>query len=238
MDLGSLFSNLFQKKPDADEPSDSKSPTVAPDTGEAKIRRRLAVELAVNESMAAAGVEPSQYKQSSKRVDAAGLRVHVMVDLGRELAEVSVGLLSQVGASIVQRAKAKGEVDIAMVYWRMDSVPGVASPVNLVRQAIADKTDLGAAAKALTTAPAVVSAPTAAAKVATSEKIARLRAMMGDSAPSGAADPSYDKTQVSPKKGDGGESFEKTQVIHATTFQSTQVMDEGADKDAGKSGKS
>ncbi|MBC8134116.1 MAG: hypothetical protein H7X95_14135 [Deltaproteobacteria bacterium] len=237
MDQGSLYSNLYQKKPDPDEPSDSKSSTVAPDTGEAKIRRRLAVELAVNESMAAAGVETSQYKQSSKRVDQAGLRVHVMVDLGRELAEVSVGLLSQVGASIVQRAKAKGEVDIAMVYWRMDTVPGVASPVNLVRQAIADKTD-PEAAKAPTVAPAVVSAPTAAAKVAASEKIAKLRAMMGDSAPPGAADPSYEKTQVSPKKGDGGSSFEKTQVIHATTFQATQVMDEGADKDAGKSGKS
>jgi hypothetical protein len=232
MDLGSLFSNLFQKKADAGDPPDSQESASTPGAGEAKIRRRLAAAAAVNEAMAAAGVEPSQYKQSSKRADQEGQRMHVMVDLGRELAEVSVGLLSQVGASIVQRAKVRGEVEIAMVYWRMDAAQGAASPVNLVRQAIADKTD-PSAANAPETAPAVVSASTAAAKVATSEKIAKLRAMMGDAAPSGGSDQDFDKTQVIAKKGDGQASFEKTQVIQATSFQATQVMDE----DAGKSGK-
>ncbi len=236
MDLGSIFSKLFQKKPDADASAEGNSMAAASDAGEAKLRRRLAVEQAVHEAMAAAGVENSQYKQSSKRADATGQRMHVMVDLGRELAEVSVGLLSQVGASIVQRAKAKGEIDIALVYWRMDAAPGAASPVNLVRQAIADKTDHGAAT-APEAAPSVVSAPTAAAKVATSEKIAKLRAMMGDAAPSGAQDPAYEKTQVSPKKGSGEASFEKTQVLQVTSFQATQVMDEEPDKDTGKSGK-
>lgn len=236
MALGSLFSNLFQKKPDADEAPKREAGAPAADTNEAKVRRRLAVEQAVNEAMSAAGVLSSQYKQSSRRIDAAAQRLQVTVDLGRDLAEVSINLLSQVGASIVQRAKAKGEVDIAVVYWRTEVAAGTASPVNLVRQAMADKAQSDVAA-APEPAPVVASAPTAAAKAATSEKIAKLRAMMGDAPPQGAQEAAYDKTQVNPKKGAGEASFEKTQVIQVSTFMATQVMDESAGKDGGKSGK-
>ena len=239
MAIGSLFSNLFQKKPEGQAQPDSSArvgPTVAPESAESKARRRAAVDLAVSEAMTAAGVEPNHYKHSSRRADAAAQRMHVMIDLSRELAEVPVNLLSQVGASIAQRAKAKGDTDIAAVYWRLDSAAGAPASVNIVRQAIADKIDPGLA-NAVAAAPPVVAAPTPAAKVATSEKIAKLRAMMGDSSPSGAEEAAYEKTQVNATKG-GPVSYEKTQVLKVSSFQATQVFEEGERKDDGKAGKS
>ena len=239
MAIGSLFSNLFQKKPEGQAQPDGSarsSTAAAPENAEAKARRRKAVDLAVGEAMTAAGVEPAHYKHSSRRADPAAQRMHVMIDLARELGEVPVNLLSQVGASIVQRAKAKGDTEIAAVYWRLDAAAAAPAAVNIVRQAIANKIDPDLA-PAIAAAPPAVAAPTPAAKVATSEKIAKLRAMMGDSAPSGADEAAYDKTQVNATKG-GPVSYEKTQVLKVSSFQATQVFEEGERKDDGKAGKS
>ena len=239
MAIGSLFSNLFQKKPEGREQPDGSAradPAAAPESADAKARRRMAVDLAVAEAMTAAGVEPTHYKHRSRRADPAALRMHVMIDLARELSEVPVSLLSQVGVSITQRAKAKGDTEIAAVYWRLDSAAGAPASVNNVRQAIANKIDPGPVPAVAPAAP-VVAAPTLAAKVATSEKIAKLRAMMGDSAASGADEAAYDKTQVNATKG-GPASYEKTQVLKVSSFQATQVFGEGERKDDGKAGKS
>lgn len=242
MAIGSFFSNLFQKKPeDQAQPEGSarSARDAAPESEDATARRRMAVDLAVSEGMTAAGVDPAHYKHRSRRADANALRMHVMIDLARELSDVPVNLLSQVGASITQRAKAKGDTEIAAVYWRLDSAAAAPASANIVRQAIANKIDAGlapAAAPAAAPASPAVSATAPAAKAATSEKIAKLRAMMGDSAPAGANEPAYEKTQVSATKG-ASESYEKTQVLKVSSFQATEVFEDSKHKDDGKVGK-
>lgn len=220
MALGSFFSNLFQKK-DA-EPSAPASvvpaAAAAGESGEARIRRRLAVDQAVSVALSAAGLQAEHYKHDSKRMDPNGQRFLVTIDLNGELAQASAGTLSQVGATIVNLARAKGETEVTAVYWRLE--PGATPAGSVKLLAGAENTDSGAKVAA----PAVASEAPFQNKEAASEKIARLRAMMKpDDASAGSSN--------------AASSFEKTQVIEARSFQATQVMDDDDKGGRGKSGK-
>jgi hypothetical protein len=213
MAFGSLFSNLFQKKPDpAAEPSHGSIPASQPapaESGESRIRRRLAVDQAVNVALTAAGISASGYKHDAKRMDPNGLRFLVTIDLGKELAELSAGKLGQIGATLMQYAKAKGEAEVVSVYWRLEPdavVAGAAGAVPPARKA-----------EPAVAMPAAAPVPAPAAKEAAGEKIAKLRAMMKDedsSSRSDGADPAFQRTQVM-EAGDYTDPavFDKTQVI-------------------------
>ncbi len=248
MALGSIFSGLFKKKSDtsaaaaqASAPSSQPAPS---EGGESRIRRRLAVDQAVSVALSAAGVSASGYKHEAKRMDPNGQRFLVTIDLNSELADVSAGKLSQVGAAIIQYAKSKGETELTAVYWRVEPGSVPAGPVSLVAQRPGRQAAASVEAKS-----AVPAAPAAAAPAqdAPSEKIAKLRAMMkndGPSAPRDGASAAFQKTQVMKAfdEGDAGK-HEKTQVMRAVDsadagkYEKTQVMRAVKSADPGKSGK-
>ena len=211
MALGSLFSSLFQKK--RPEPASaatvSSAPPASGEAGEARVRRRLAVDQAVTVALSAAGVQPSGYKHDAKRMDPNGQRFLVTIDLNRDMSEVSAGKLSQVGAAIIQYAKSKGETEVISVYWRVEPGAMPLGPVSLLSQGRTMQAEAATDLKSSVAAgPAEVAAP---AKAAASEKIAKLRALMKDDGPATRtdnADPAYLKTQVIP-------AFQKTQVMRA-----------------------
>ena len=234
MALGSFFSNLFQKK-DAEPVAAARSsgPATAPgESGEAKIRRRLAVDQAVTVALAAAGVPASGYKHDAKRMDASGQRFFVTVDLNREFAGASAGKLSQVGVAITQYAKSKGETEVAAVYWRVEEGGVAAGPVNLAPEAAEPAVQAAQSPGATAPSPAKIAASAASAPApqAASEKIAKLRAMMGN----------YESA-ASSEGGDRG--FQKTQVMEAFEdadagkYEKTQVMKAVSGADSDKSGK-
>lgn len=202
MALGSFFSGLFQKKPPAEPPSSlsthGHSQPQPAESGEARIRRRLAVDQAVNVALTAAGIASSGCKHDIKRMDPNGMRFMVTLDLNAEYAELSAHRLAQVGATITQLAGAKGEAEVTAVYWRLE--PGAVTAPSAARRA---------------EAPAAAPPPAPVApKEAASEKIAKLRAMMkeaDDAAPEHGSDAAFQKTQVMDEVDTS--SFEKTQVI-------------------------
>ena len=231
MALGSIFSSLFKKKPDdssaATPASAPASQPAASEGGEARIRRRLAVDQAVSVALSAAGVSASGYKHEAKRMDPNGQRFLVTIDLNQELAEVPASKLSQVGAAIVQYAKSKGETEVTAVYWRVEPGSVPAGPVSLLAQRPGRQPEASAEAKLPIP---VASAAAAPAQEAPSEKIAKLRAMMKDDGPSARSD-------------GASAAFQKTQVMEAFndadagTYEKTQVMKAVGGADPGKSGK-
>ncbi len=238
MALGSIFSSLFQKKPQAAVPTTGASvpaaQTMPGDGGESRVRRRLAVDQAVSVALAAAGVSASGYKHEAKRMDPNGQRFLVTIDLNSELADVSAGKLSQVGAAIIQYAKSKGETEVTSVYWRVEPGAVPAGPVSLVAQRPTREVEPAAEVKS-------VAAP---AQQAPSEKIAKLRAMMKDDGPSARGDgasAAFQKTQVMEAFNDADAGkYEKTQVMRAVDsadpgkYEKTQVMRAVKSADPGK----
>ena len=131
----SLMSWLFPKsnrsRPAHSEPAStgahrkaSRSATAA--TGESASARRRADRAArrellyavVREAMVRAGVLSASYKFKVLSIDGDGLQYLVMIDLGRD-AQAHPSQFPEIEALIAQSAKARHEILVSAVYWRL-----------------------------------------------------------------------------------------------------------------------
>lgn len=176
MALGSLFSNLFR--------SGSKAPEVATvgagsALDERMTHRREAVEQAVTEAMMDVGLVSSGYRHEARAVDSRGHRFVVSIDLPRELASTTAGILAQVGATISRKARIMNGAEVVGVYWRAehDEQAAIQEPLNLLAASPSRAAPLVPEAPAEPLAPAAQSDTEIAA-----QRIARLRDLMKDDA--------------------------------------------------------
>ncbi|MDP2256776.1 MAG: hypothetical protein Q8K05_12085 [Polaromonas sp.] len=93
--------------------------------------RREQLYVAIREAMMRAGVLSTSYKFKVLSLDQPGEQFMVMMDLAKGF-EGSPGQLAEMEALIVHSAKARFEITVPAVYWRLDEVaivrkPGLAS---------------------------------------------------------------------------------------------------------------
>lgn len=174
MALGSIFSNLFRsgsKLPEA-EPVDNGSAL-----DERMTHRREAVEQAVTEAMMDVGVVSSGYRHEVRAVDSRGHRFVVSIDLPKQLASTSVGILAQIGATIGRKARIMNGAEVVGVYWRTehDEQAPVLEPLNLLA---ASSSRSAPPAPVVPEAPPVPAAESATETAA--QRIAKLRESMKD----------------------------------------------------------
>jgi len=106
--------------PEADEPGD-----------ERKVKRHARREqlyVAIREAMTRAGVLSASYKFKVLSLDSRGNEFLVMMDLAKAFGE-SPEQLNDIEALIVQNAKARFEITVSAVYWRMDEAVAMGKPV-------------------------------------------------------------------------------------------------------------
>lgn len=121
-----------------------------------KIRRHARREqlfIAVRETMTRSGVLAASYKFKVLSLDHVGDQFLVMVDVDSTLGHQSEKLLA-IEASMVQTAKARFEILVTAVYWRMDAsaVTGIAKPLTQ-RLTSTDKAGFLASAPAVRVVP-------------------------------------------------------------------------------------
>lgn len=175
MALGSIFSNLFRS-------SSTKEPEAAPAGAanaldERMAHRRETVAQAVTEAMMDVGVVSSGYRHEVRHVDARGHRFVVSIDLPRELASTTAGILAQIGASITRKAGIKNNAEVVGVYWRAeyDDQAPIQEPLNLLAAS------LSRGAAPVPVAPEIPAAPAAqSADETAADRIAKLRDLMKD----------------------------------------------------------
>lgn len=165
MTLGSLFSNWFGSS----KSSTPEAPAPNPGLDKRMAQRREAVEQAVSEAMADAGVVSSVYRREVRSLDERGHQFQVTIDLPKELAVIPVNLLAQVGLIITRKARSMNAGDVMGVYWQVvhDAHAKSSEPLNLM-----------AAARSQQSAPEAPPEPSAAELSA--QRVARLREMMKD----------------------------------------------------------
>ena len=142
-----LFSKSNPSRPAHSEPASSgthrKAPrTAAGATGESASDRRRAARAArrellyavVREAMVRAGVLSASYKFKVLSIDGDGLQYLVMIDLGRD-AQAHPSQFPEIEALIAQSAKARHEILVSAVYWRLSEHVSVgrATGVHLAR---------------------------------------------------------------------------------------------------------
>ncbi len=171
MALGSIFLNLFRS-------TSGKSPEVAPLVSasaldERMTHRREAVAQAVTEAMMDVGVVSSGYRHEVRHVDARGHRFVVSIDLPKELASTTAGVLAHIGASISRKAGIKNGAEVVGVYWRAepDDRAPIQEPLNLL-----------APSPSRSAAPPVPEVAVAPAAETAADRIAKLRELMKDDA--------------------------------------------------------
>lgn len=84
-----------------------------------RMARRELLYTVVRESMAKSGVVSASYKFKVLSLDSRGRQFLVMVDLAREYGS-ETGRLAEIEAMIAQSAKARFDIIVASVYWRMN----------------------------------------------------------------------------------------------------------------------
>jgi hypothetical protein len=134
-------------------------------------RRQAAVDQAVAEAMASAGVLSSGYQHEARPVDPRGHQFVVTIDLPQELDSMTAGSLAKIGATISKKTKVSHAAEITRVYWRVEpDAQAVGQP----------------AATVPATAPFIAETSTPAPTLAhpganaASEKLAKLRESMKD----------------------------------------------------------
>jgi len=108
-----------RQAPEAEEPGDGRKVK--------RHARREQLYVAIREAMTRAGVLSASYKFKVLSLDSRGNEFLVMMDL----AKASGGLPEQLGdieALIVQNARARFEITVPAVYWRMDEAIAVGKP--------------------------------------------------------------------------------------------------------------
>jgi len=132
--------------------------TVMPGDG-AKLKRHARREqlyVAIRESMTRAGVLSASYKFKVLSLDQRGNEFLVMMDVAKSFGRPSEQL-SEIETLITQNAKARFEITVPAVYWRIDETVIVAKP----RPAGQDAPQSAVAPAPVTPAPAPVTAPAA-----------------------------------------------------------------------------
>lgn len=99
-----------------------------------RMERREALYMVVRDAMVRAGVLSASYKFKVLALDPRGLQFLVMMDLAREYAAESVRL-SEIEALIFQTAKARHEITVTAVYWRInDQMAAAIAPKGVAPQ--------------------------------------------------------------------------------------------------------
>lgn len=96
--------------------------------------RREQLYIAVREAMTRSGVLSSSYKFKVLSLDQRGDQFLVMMDLDPSFA-AEVDRMSDVEASIVQTARARFEILVTSVYWRIDAHASASRPAPLDHEA-------------------------------------------------------------------------------------------------------
>ena len=136
-----LFDNLFPKKTPAKPASGQEAgrsqpdsqPSISSVSGQAAERKNLRLErrellyAVVRESMARVGMLSSSYKYKVLSLDPRGRQYLIMMDLPQELA-IETNRLAEIESLVTQNAKARHDIVVKAVYWRIDGP--VASAVS------------------------------------------------------------------------------------------------------------
>lgn len=102
-----------------------------------RMARRELLYAVVRESMARAGVLTSSYKFKVLSLDGRGRQFLVMVDLSRQ-GDLETAQLGEIEALVAQAAKARHDILVSAVYWRLSEHVAVGDPK---RQAAAAPSD-------------------------------------------------------------------------------------------------
>jgi hypothetical protein len=132
-----------RQAPEAEEPGDGRKVK--------RHARREQLYVAIREAMTRAGVLSASYKFKVLSLDSRGNEFLVMMDL----AKASSGLPEQLGdieALIVQNARARFEITVPAVYWRMDEAVAVGKPGTGSQTAAQTSTPLARGAAAASAA--------------------------------------------------------------------------------------
>jgi hypothetical protein len=92
-----------------------------------RMARRELLYVVVRESMVRAGVLTSGYKFKVLSLDGRGRQFLVMIDLSRDCG-LETGQLGEIEAMIAQSAKARHDILVTAVYWRMSEHVAVGDP--------------------------------------------------------------------------------------------------------------
>ena len=129
-----------RQAPETEEPGDGRKVK--------RHARREQLYVAIREAMTRAGVLSASYKFKVLSLDSRGNEFLVMMDL----AKASGGLPEQLGdieALIVQNARARFEITVPAVYWRMDEAVAVGKPGTGSQTAAQTSTPLARSAAAV-----------------------------------------------------------------------------------------
>lgn len=139
--------------PGKDDPIDNGQP--ANRKGERMARRELLYAV-VREAMMRAGVLSASYKFKVLSLDARGRQFMVMVDLSRDYGS-ETSRLAEIEALIAQGAKARYDIIVTAVYWRLNEHVAVGDPnVQLKNQAGAQAARADSRPAALDSQPAAL----------------------------------------------------------------------------------
>lgn len=119
--------------------------------------RREQLYVAIREAMTRAGVLSASYKFKVLSLDQRGNEFIVMMDLAKAFGG-QPEQLGEIETLIVQNAKARFEITVPAVYWRMDEVAALRKPGLSTHDAV-QTAALHADAAAATSAPAKPAAP-------------------------------------------------------------------------------
>lgn len=92
-----------------------------------RMARRELLYVVVRESMVRAGVLTSGYKFKVLSLDGRGRQFLVMIDLSRDCG-LETGQLGEIEAMVAQSAKARHDILVTAVYWRMSEHVAVGDP--------------------------------------------------------------------------------------------------------------
>ncbi|MBF5005039.1 hypothetical protein [Diaphorobacter caeni] len=112
-----------------------------------RMERREALYMVVRDAMARAGVLSAGYKFKVLSLDQNGQQFVVMIDLAREYG-ASTARLGEIESLITQSAKARFEILVTAVYWRMHDNTAAGLGLGLRMRRAADKESAPATASA------------------------------------------------------------------------------------------
>jgi len=139
--------------------ADATAPQAAAHSRNERMERREALYMVVRDAMVRAGVLSASYKFKVLALDPRGQQFLVMMDLAREYAGEAVRL-SEIEGLIFQTAKARHNITVTAVYWRINDQIAA----NIAQKGVAPQgASLPLAAAAAKPHPASASAPAALA---------------------------------------------------------------------------
>lgn len=189
-----------------------------------RMERRELLYTAVREAMVRASVLSASYKFKVLSLDQRGRQFLVMIDLAREYGS-DTARLSEIEALIAQMAKARFDIFVTAVYWRISEHVAVGQP----RAATAAPTAAAAVAPPRRLRPTFPVPPQAAAPGADPIEADEIAAFQRALAQAAAAPPPVAAPQVAPPL-----PRRPSKPAVPTGFEDTQVQDPGETADLGR----